>query len=391
MGETFNFGRVPDIYFGTGKFTLVPNLLKEFGTRILVVTGKNSFIQTGYWAQLQELFTLHKLEWIVTTIPKEPTPILIDSIVSELRNLSFDAVLAIGGGSVIDGGKAIAAMLPIQEPIIDYLEEFGSKYHSGQSIPLIAVPTTAGTGSETTRYAMLSEVGERGLKKKLQHTYFVPKVAIIDPNMTKHCSPFLTAIGGINAFSQLAESFLSLGSTELTDTLSFKGISYIVKSLPVAYRNGRNTAARSAMAYASMVSGVTSSNTGLGTTNGLAMAIAGRFDIPFSVLCATLMAEVHRVTVEEALKYPKENKQTLEKYARVGRLLHKSRGKSNQYYKNVLLKKVRKWGKEYHIPNLSYFGIKEKDFEEIAFHTENQNNPMPLSEAQIIEVLKAKF
>ena len=390
MVETFNFGRIPDIYFGNGKYSLVPNLIKEFGKKILVVTGKSSFLQSEHWSTLQGLFELHQFQWTVTTIEKEPTPIIIDKITSIYRSANVDIVLAIGGGSVIDGGKAIAAMLKVEGSVMDYLDNFGSMMHNGQTVPFIAMPTTAGTGSETTRYAMLSEVGERGVKKMLRHSHFVPNIAIVDPNLTMTLSPFQTATGGMNTFSQLMESYVSMSANQLTDTLAFKGITYICKSLPRTYDRPSYKAGRSTIAYASMVSGVTSSNAGIGTVSGLAGAIAGKFDIPFSTLCAMLMPEVNRMTILELKKYYKENL-TLAKYARIGRLLHRSRGKKDDYYREVFVKKLEQWTEHFQIPKLSHFGVTTDDFEDIILHTENQNNPMPLMDDELMEILTNCF
>ncbi|MGB0984929.1 MAG: iron-containing alcohol dehydrogenase [Saprospiraceae bacterium] len=390
MIETFNFGRVPDIYFGVGKFSLIPNLIKEFGQRVLVITGKSSFVDSKNWDTLRELFELHHLEWTQTTVEQEPTPEIIDEIVYTYENANIEAVLAIGGGSVIDAGKAVAAMLPIGNYISDYLEEFGSEIHSGHSLPFVAVPTTAGTGSETTRFAMISEVGKRGEKKRLIHSNFTPTISVIDPHLMYELPPKWTAIGGLNILSQLIESYLSMGANELTDTLAFKGITYVCQKMERTYKAPHYASGRTNMAYAAMVSGVTGTNSGLGLTNGLANSIAGKYDIPFSMVTASLSAEVCKMTILEVKKYYSEGL-ALAKYARIGRLLHKSRGKSDAYYRDMLVNKLAEWTTLFEIPTLSELGITSDDFSDIIQYANNQNNAMPVMDEEISQILNSRL
>jgi alcohol dehydrogenase class IV len=386
MIETFNFGRVPDIYFGVGKFSLIPNLIKEFGQRILVITGKSSFVNSEHWDTLRELFELHELEWTQTTVNQEPTPETIDEIVYSYENANIEAVLAIGGGSVIDAGKAVAAMLPIGCFVSNYLEEFGSEIHSGYSLPFVAVPTTSGTGSETTRFAMISNVGERGEKKRLIHSNFTPTISVIDPHLMYELPPILTATGGLNTFSQLTESYLSMGANELTDTLAFKGITYVCQKLERTYKAPHYASGRTNMAYAAMVSGVTGTNSGLGLAHGLANSIAGNYNVPFSTAVATLMAEVCKMTILEVKEYYSEGL-ALAKYARIGRLLHRSRGKSDEYYREVLVNKLSEWTTLFEIPTLSELGISADDFPDIIEHSNNNNNTMPVMDEGLLEIL----
>lgn len=391
MVETFNFGRIPDIYFGVGKFSLLPDLIKEFGKRILIVTGKSSFTNTPFWEELRELFELHGLEWTTTQVVEEPTPKIINQITTYYKYAQIQVVLGIGGGSVIDAAKTIAAMMHYPDDnVADYLEDFGEKIHNGLSLPMIAVPTTSGTGAETTRFALLSEVGKRGEKKMLRHSHFVPKVAVVDARMMKSCPLDLTGATGMNAFSQLLESYLSLGANQLTDTLAFKGISYVCKCLPRAVKSGKNVKAREGMAYASMVSGVTSSNTGLGAVNGLGLAISGKFDIPFSTVCATLVGEVNRANIIEIKKYYKENI-SLNKYTRVGQLLIKKRRKSDEYYNDLLIDKIMEWTEHFKIPKLSAFGITSDDLQDIVEYTQIQNNSIPLMEESLLSILENRL
>ena len=229
-------------------------------------------------------------------------------------------VVSIGGGSVIDAGKALSAMLPLDEPVKEYLEGVGTRKHPGTKIPFIAVPTTAGTGSETTGNSVLSETGPEGYKRSLRHENFIPDIALVDPELTLSCTSLQTAISGMDAFTQLLESFLSTRCNNLTDALALEGILHVRNSLKTAVSAGDDPEARAGMSYASMLSGIAITNAGLGLVHGFASSIGGRKDIPHGVICGTLMGIVNRAIIERLLKEGKDPA-ALEKYIRLGKLL----------------------------------------------------------------------
>ena len=166
----------------------------------------------------------------------EPTPGIVDEAVKKTVSFDPDVVVAIGGGSVMDAGKAISAMLPLVEPVKNYLEGVGTKpAHPGVKVPFIAIPTTAGTGSEAAKNAVLSETGENGYKRSLRHNNFVPNVAIIDPALSITCPPATTAASGMDAFTQLLESYLSTAGNAVTDALAYEGLQQVSRSLRQAY------------------------------------------------------------------------------------------------------------------------------------------------------------
>ncbi len=391
MTETFQFVRLPDIHFGRGKYTMIPNLINEFGKRILVITGATIFLESSHWEVISELLDLHKFDYYHTIVNHQPTPKTIDFITNEYRGQGINAVLAIGGGSVLDTGKAVAAMLAHKGSVREYIEEVGEKNHPGYSLPLIAVPTTAGTGSETTKYAYISEVGPNGFKKALQHSRFVPKLAVIDPELYVTCSPEITAYTGMNTLSQLMSAYVSLDANALTDTLAFKGLSNIKRCLKVAYNNGKNLPARSGMGYASMISGVATSNTGFGLVRGIAEAIGAKYDIKHSVLTATLLAASTEKTIKELRKHYEDDSESLKKYAAIGRLQSKRKGRSKSYYIDNLVDALYKQTEDFEIPKLSTLGVKEEDLISIAEKTQFHNNPMPLLGENVLKVLKKRF
>jgi alcohol dehydrogenase class IV len=298
-----------------------------------------------------------------------------------------DVIVAIGGGSVLDAGKAIAAMLPLNEAVKDYLEGVGKHAaHPGVKIPFIAVPTTSGTGSEATKNAVVTEVGEKGYKKSLRHNNFVPDVAIIDPALTISCSPQTTAASGMDAFTQLLESYLSTTANPFTDALAYEGLNRISTALLNAYHDGTNVEARTEMTLAAYLSGITLANAGLGIVHGFASSIGGYFEIQHGILCSTLMYAANKITIEK-LRVKKSNEQALHKYATVGKLFAKVENKSNDYYIDSFIATLQAWTTEMNIPSLSQKGIVSADFDRIVKITDNKNNPVPLTPDEMIEVL----
>lgn len=391
MIETFQFVRLPDIHFGRGKYTMIPNLMNEFGKRILVITGATIFLESSHWEVISELLDLHGFDYYHSIVDHQPTPNTIDFITNEYRGEGIDAILAIGGGSVLDTGKAVAAMLAHKGSVRQYIDDIGEKDHPGYSLPLVAVPTTAGTGSETTKYAYISEIGSNGFKKALQHSRFVPKLAVIDPELYVTCSPSITAYTGMNTFSQLISAYVSLDANALTDTLAFKGLSNIKRCLKVAYNNGKNLPARSGMGYASMISGVSTSNTGFGLVRGLAEAIGARYNIKHSLLTSTLLAASTEKTIKELRKHYDDDNEALKKYGTIGRLYSKRKGRSKSYYVDNLVEELYKQTDKFEIPTLSALGVKEEDLTQIAENTQFYNNPMPLLGENVLKILKKRF
>jgi len=389
MIKPFNFATTPDVHFGVGKRSILPQVIDTFGKHVLLVTGASSFTTSAYAEGLFEALRANKIQYQHATIDREPSPRMIDEIVSRCDQLP-DAVVAIGGGSVLDAGKAISAMLPVREPVKDYLESVGTKSHAGVKIPFIAVSTTSGTGSEATKNAVLSETGENGFKKSLRHSNFVPNVAIIDPALTLSCPQHITAASGMDAFTQLLESYLSTASNPMSDSLALEGLRRIPNALREVYHDGSNLEARSDMALASYLSGVTLANAGLGLVHGFASALGGYFEISHGVICSALMDASNRFTVQK-LRVEKSNPEALRKYAMVGKIFSKENHKTKHYYVDFLLEQISTLKNDLKIPNLSQCGVQEKDFEKILSASDNKNNPVKMSIDEMRAVLKASL
>jgi alcohol dehydrogenase class IV len=294
-------------------------------------------------------------------------------------------VISIGGGSIIDAGKAISAMIPIGEGVKDYLEGVGTKQHPSLKIPFIAVPTTAGTGSEATKNAVLSEPGQHGFKKSLRHERFVPDVAIIDPELTISCPPEVSMPVGMDAFTQLLEAFTSSKATPMTDLLALDGLKRATGSLPVVFDDPGNLEARTGMSYAALISGITLANAGLGVVHGFASAIGGMIPIPHGVVCGALLAPVTRANIQK-LVLSGMNPSGLGKYVRAGQLFL-NESMDDEFHLNMLIEKLTEWTSLFRIPKLRTYGLTTTDFEQIVLNTSLKNNPVKLDRDELLQIL----
>lgn len=388
----FQFKTNPAVLFGPGRISELVDIVDEIGCNIILVTGAMSLKSSPYYAQVLEDLEKHEINFYEVMVAGEPSPVMIDQTVSDFREESIHAVVAIGGGSVIDAGKAISAMLPQKESVFDFLEGVGKKEHNGIKAPFIAVPTTAGTGSEATKNAVLSHIGADGFKKSLRHDNFIPDAAIIDPNLTLSCPPDVTASCGLDAFTQLLESYLSPKASPMTDALAFDALALFQGSLEAAVSKGdTDIQARSALSYASYISGITLANAGLGAIHGFASSIGGYFNIPHGVICGTLLGATIRANISKLLKLGIENNLYLEKYAKVGKLLSGKHNGGVEAGTQALTDIVDDWIHKFKIPFLSDFGITENDLTKILTRTENKNNPVILDQEDLTAILESRI
>jgi len=385
----FRFARPPELIFGAGAFDGLGNLVDKLGTRVLLVTGENSLTATGKLDALTDDLKGRAIGFIHYSIRGEPSPEIVDDAVAGLSGENIDVVLAVGGGSVIDTGKAISAMYPLHTSVFDYLEGVGTGVeHPGVKVPFLAVPTTAGTGSEATKNAVLSRKGPDGFKRSLRHDNFVPDLAVIDPELSLNCPPELTAVCGLDTFTQLLESYVSTGSNPLTDALAFSGLEQVNRNLvPACTDRAGKIEVRAGMAYASFLSGITLANAGLGTIHGFASSIGGLFDIPHGVVCGALMAAANELTIEGLRKNESANRAFLEKYARIGSLFSESDPSDIRGSCDALIQKLYQLTEVFRIPVLNDYGIGSAEIKKIAEETGNKNNPYELNSSELREVL----
>jgi alcohol dehydrogenase class IV len=312
----FEFATATRIVFGVGTVAEAAPAAAGFGTRALLVRGNNPARTIALADRLRQA----GLAVIEESVTGEPTVDWLRSAAARLRPEGIDAVLACGGGSVLDGGKALAAMLANPGDPLDYLEVIGK----GQPLPhpatpFIAIPTTAGTGAEVTRNAVLGSP-EHQVKASLRSASMLPRLALIDPALAVPLPPSLTASTGLDALTQLIEPFVCLRANPMTDAFCRDGIPRIALSLRRACAAGDDMDARTDMALASMLSGLALANAGLGVVHGLAAPIGGRFPAPHGAVCASLLPHAMRTNLA-ALRERLPASVALSRYQKVAAML----------------------------------------------------------------------
>ena len=314
--SSFEFATAGRIIFGRGTVSRVAPLAASFGQRTLLVTGA-----TPARAEFL-LATLSKINVTATcvAITREPTIEDITRSLARARAERCDSIIGFGGGSVLDAAKAIAALITNSGDLLDYLEVIGRAQPLHQpSAPCIAVPTTAGTGSEVTRNAVLASPAHR-VKVSLRSPHMLPCVAVIDPDLTLELSPALTATTGMDALTQLIEPYVSSRANPVADAFCVDGLRRVSRSLRIAVQNGHDPAAREDMALASLFGGLALANSGLGAVHGLAGPIGGMFPAPHGAICAALLPHVMETNLR-ALRSRASSHDVLRRYEDIARVL----------------------------------------------------------------------
>ena len=390
MVKPFQFVALPKIIFRNGAIDGLPAIIKNFGNSIILVTGKRSFIDSERGSSILDKLRAEGITFEHVPVNCEPSPELIDDTVAAIGNRSFNLVVAVGGGSVLDAGKAISAMLYKSGSVFDYLEGVGTKEHPGTKIPFIAVPTTSGTGSEATKNAVISRIGKDGFKRSLRHDNFVPDIALVDPELTLNCPAAITASSGMDCFTQLTEAYLSDKSSEYTDALAIEGLKAIKSSLIYAYKDGSDISARSGMSFAALTSGICLTNAGLGVVHGFASSVGGMYNIPHGVICGTLMALSNEANVKR-LRRNQDNPSALKKYATLGGIFLDKKSKSEGFIIDGFIDYLHHLTAGLHLPGLKEVGVNIEDLEKIALLTDCKNNPVKLDRNEILEILEKRF
>lgn len=378
----FEFATATRIMFGPGAAQQLGNVAQGLGQRALVVAGRTPSREQP----LIDLLAAQGLEPVTYATPPEPSLDTARRGVDLARTHNCDLVVAIGGGSAIDAGKAIAALLTNGGDPLDYLEVIGA----GQPItqpprPLIALPTTAGTGSEVTRNAVLESPAHH-VKVSMRSALMLPRVAIVDPVLTLSLPPAATASTGLDALTQLIEPFVSSRANPLTDALAQSGIVRAAGALRRAYFDGQNLAARTDMALASLLGGMALANAGLGAVHGFAAPIGGMFGAAHGATCAALLPHVMAVNVQ-ALRTRAPDSPALARYAEVARLLT---GSANTTADDGVAW-VSELTADLHIPRLATYGIGSSDFTQILPRARAASsmaaNPIALTDDELTEIL----
>jgi alcohol dehydrogenase class IV len=370
----FEFATAGRIVFGAGTFAQLDEIAAGYGKRPFIVTGKRPIARSLFSV---ELFS----------VADEPTIAVIREGVEAFRAAACDLVIAIGGGSAIDAGKAIAAAAANPGDLLDYLEVIGKgRPLDSAPYPFIAVPTTAGTGSEVTRNAVLGSP-EHGVKVSLRSPLMLPRVAIVDPDLARSLPPALTATTGLDALTQLIEPYVCTRANAMTDNFCLDGIRHASASLLRAFTSGEDREARTAMAWASLLGGLALANAGLGIVHGFAAPIGGMFHAPHGAVCAAILPSGMRANIE-ALRDGQPQGPILERYGVIARILTGD--------PEAIPEDGAQWleslARQLAIPQLAAYGVGTRDIpalvEKAARASSMKANPVVLTPARLTQVIE---
>ena len=372
---TFEFATAARILFGEGTLRQVPAAAAALGRRALLVTGASP----GRAAPLQKALEAAHVTTVVFPVPGEPTLHLIRSAPRD-----FDFVIAFGGGSALDAAKALAALLTNPGDPLDYLEVIGlGRPLAIPAAPCIAIPTTAGTGSEVTRNAVLGSPEHR-VKASLRNPSMLPRLAVVDPELTYDLPRAITASTGLDALTQLIEPYVSVRANPMTDQFCVEGMRRASAALPRAWENGGDRQARGDMAWASLLGGMALANAALGAVHGFAAPLGGMFPAPHGAVCAALLPRAMEINVNALRARSPEN---LERYHEVARLLT---GKPHATAPDGVAW-VAALCRKLEIPPLRNYGVTQSDLpvlvEKAAQANSMKGNPIVLTEEELRQII----
>ena len=380
---SFEFATAARILFGEGRVREVGAIAVELGAHALLVESGS-----GRASPVVALLHEHGVATTRLHVRGEPTTTVVEQGAEHARRDGCDLVVAVGGGSVIDAGKAVAALITNREPLVEYLEVVGrARPLEERSVPMIAIPTTAGTGAEVTRNAVLM-VEERRVKVSLRSPSMLPAVALIDPELTYSLPPHVTASTGLDALTQCLEPFVSSKANPITDAVAREGLRRAAGALGRAVRDGGDVEARRDMAVASLCGGLALANAKLGAVHGFAAPLGGMFPVPHGVACARLLAPVAAANVR-ALRERLPASRALARYEEVARMVT---GRAD-----ALAEDGVEWlaalVQELEVPRLGEYGVRAADVggvvEQAKRASSMQGNPVALTEEELAAALGA--
>ena len=389
----FEFAPMPAIHFGWGiRQKLIEFLIQNFSKKMAVITG-STLAKPGYFGH-ELLSQLHAqnipLQHFI--ISGEPSPSQVDEIVQQCHS-DTQAVIGLGGGSVLDAAKAIAGLIPSQTSVMDYLEGVGlGKPFNVETCPFIAIPTTAGTGSETTKNAVLSKLGQ--FKKSFRDDKLLAKHVWLDPELLKTCPKETLYATGLDAFTQLLESYTTRKSNPMTDALAWQGMTLFQG----AFEKIRHTneviqqEGYSNLMLAASLSGITLANAGLGAVHGLAGPIGAFFKAPHGIVCAKLLAPITQLNIETLLASNTEKDiQYLEKYRHIGQLLNSNSVSTSGTELSNLIEALHELTQQYTPNGLAQYQINPNNLDNVIKNCRSGSmlgNPVRLTDQQLLNALK---
>jgi alcohol dehydrogenase class IV len=374
----FSFECPRGIYFGPGARKNLPWLLESIGKKVLVLTGQKWLVQSGWKKKLEKLLQSFQCEFFPCR-PGEPTIESIDTLRKETAGFQPDVLLAVGGGSVIDTAKALSALIPLNESPSEYLEGVGAgKLLSSPGLPWIAVPTTSGTGAEVTKNSVIRATA-KGAKKSFRSPFLIAAYAVVDPELTLELPLSMTGVSGMDAFTQLLESYVSAKSQPMTKALVQDALPKMYRALKSLPSDLHDLNARTDAAYGSMVSGIALANAGLGAAHGFASGLGGLYEIPHGMICAVFLGPVL-----------KKNAPSIED--EIGELLVNGRLYEGSDPVGWLVSEVDKLLELFQLDkNLRAYAIDKSDVEMIAERSAGSSmsgNPVPLNQKDKVALLE---
>ncbi len=375
----FEFSTASKIIFGSGSVERVSEIISATTGNLMIVVGNNTKRATILTANLPSTYPV-----VFYQVKSEPTIEVINNGVQIARDNSCKLIIGFGGGSVIDAAKAIAALVPNEGELMDYLEVIGEgKKLTEKPLPVVAIPTTSGTGAEVTKNSVIKSE-EHQVKVSLRSDLMYPSAAVVDPQLMISMPPEITASTGVDALTHLMETFVSNQSNPFISLFCREGMKRVALSLEKACMEGDNLEARENMAMASLFGGMALANVKLGAVHGFAGPVGGMFPAPHGTVCARFLPAVMEMNIQAM----NEQYVKIEKYHEIARILtgNKSAEASEgiEWVKNMIEK--------LEIPSLSVFGIKEKYYPELVQKAKNassmKGNPVVLDDEQLLWILE---
>jgi len=291
--QPFNLEMPGRIVFGVGSLSRLPELAAARGRRILLCTGSGWFARSAWKQRILDLLAGCEVS-ILTVPPGEPESGALEGLLAQARALKPDLMVAVGGGSVLDSVKTLSGLLPLAGRVDDYLEGVGEgRPIPGPGVPWLALPTTAGTGAEATKNAVV-KASNLGFKRSLRSPHLLASCVVVDPELSRDCPLQLTGIAGMDALTQLVESYVSRKATPVTRALARDAFPVMLQALKSLPARPEDLEARGAAAYGALVSGITLANGGLGGAHGFASGLGGMYEVPHGLICALLLRPVLR-------------------------------------------------------------------------------------------------
>ena len=388
----FEFATADRIIFGAGKLkSLAEQACPEYDRRVgesakrlLLVRGRSS----DAIPRVREMLSAQDILFTEFEVHGEPTVDVVRAGVERARGC--DMLVSLGGGSVIDAGKAIAMLATNPGDVFDYLEVIGrGQKFTRVPLPSIAIPTTAGTGTEVTRNAVI-ESPAHGVKVSLRSPLMIPGVALVDPELTYNLPPAITASTGLDALTQLIEPFVSIKANPMTDAVCREGLRYAARSLRRVYQNGGDQKARQGMSLASLFGGLALANAGLGVVHGFAGPLGGMLHAPHGAVCARLLPLVMEANLK-ALDAREPGHPARARYIEIAQILT---GDPNADVSDGLAW-VSALVRDLNTPPLSVYGLTRDHFpaavEKTMKASSSKGNPLPLTEEELIGILERAF